>query len=324
MNYLPPKCAHRMSATAGNYLFGKGLKDNMEINCHGIKTMLLPAPPEEQIYSYSTLDDSPQEESCIGHLCGEFGPYGEDFLTDWTDHTTKLKSPAFTAEFDPIVNELRSCGLLKNCYSMSKQIYRWPQALIPGTYGRFVLFLETEKHLYYLRCNPDKCDHNFYLYAYNRDLLMEVQRQAKGLPKSCFSYDENTRKPVLTIYGEQGFHSAFNLLTDDFVEYWHTHKIGGTLREFMGMSLTDYQNWLQNGESSGIFTCNPHKKFIAVHKAIVDIKNESLSVSKAQAAAMKAGAVFGWHTPLANPKRYNEQGIYKEGEKANERNEQFR
>lgn len=36
--------------------------------------------------------------------------------------------------------------------------------------------------------------------------------------------------------------------------------------------------------------------------------NEMLGVTKAQAAAMKAGSLFGWDTPAADPKNYDEQG----------------
>lgn len=39
-----------------------------------------------------------------------------------------------------------------------------------------------------------------------------------------------------------------------------------------------------------------------------DRLNESSGVTKAQAAAMKAGFLFGWDTPAADPKNYDEQG----------------
>jgi hypothetical protein len=36
--------------------------------------------------------------------------------------------------------------------------------------------------------------------------------------------------------------------------------------------------------------------------------NDSLNISKAQAAAMLAGSLFGWHTAAANPASYDEHG----------------
>lgn len=39
-----------------------------------------------------------------------------------------------------------------------------------------------------------------------------------------------------------------------------------------------------------------------------DALNEAMGVTKAQAAAMLAGSLFGWDTPAADPKNYDEQG----------------
>lgn len=46
-------------------------------------------------------------------------------------------------------------------------------------------------------------------------------------------------------------------------------------------------------------------------KLSVDELNESIGVSKAQAAAMKTGSMFGWNVPGANPDFYNEDGSFK-------------
>ena len=43
-------------------------------------------------------------------------------------------------------------------------------------------------------------------------------------------------------------------------------------------------------------------------QAIVDEYNGQLNVTKAQAAAMLAGAMRGWADPAADPKNYDEQG----------------
>lgn len=36
--------------------------------------------------------------------------------------------------------------------------------------------------------------------------------------------------------------------------------------------------------------------------------NNAIGVTKAQAAAMKAGAMFGWDAPAADPRHYDEHG----------------
>lgn len=39
-----------------------------------------------------------------------------------------------------------------------------------------------------------------------------------------------------------------------------------------------------------------------------DELNDSIGVSKAQAAAMKIGSMFGWDVPGANPENYDDNG----------------
>ena len=58
---------------------------------------------------------------------------------------------------------------------------------------------------------------------------------------------------------------------------------------------------------------------------IVDALNKKAGVSKAQAAAMKAGSLFGWHCPAADPRNYDNQGrpIYHK-EKAKQQREEVR
>lgn len=48
-----------------------------------------------------------------------------------------------------------------------------------------------------------------------------------------------------------------------------------------------------------------------LNRTLVDEYNEKIGVTKAQAAAMLAGSMFGWDVPGANPDCYDELGDFK-------------
>lgn len=167
------------------------------------------APAEEQIYCYSTSDEA-QENACIGHLRGDFGTDGEGFFTSWTPHTGKIMAKeahkVFCTELDHVVSALRENGLLKDRATMAKHIARWQEARIPlSDCVQLALCIETQRRLFYLRCNPMRGEYNFYLYAYRKAALMEVQRKAKNMPEFCNTRLRSTGEPIAIKYGVPGY-----------------------------------------------------------------------------------------------------------------------
>ena len=56
------------------------------------------------------------------------------------------------------------------------------------------------------------------------------------------------------------------------------------------------------------------------NRNLVDLYNSNHCISKAQEAAMLAGSMFGWDTPAAKPKNYDESGkAIKPKEKKNDK-----
>lgn len=56
---------------------------------------------------------------------------------------------------------------------------------------------------------------------------------------------------------------------------------------------------------SGYHKWEPEGYIAMTSTEIVDDLNQKAGVSKAQASAMKAGSLFGWHCPAADPRNYD-------------------
>ena len=50
--------------------------------------------------------------------------------------------------------------------------------------------------------------------------------------------------------------------------------------------------------------------FGVVGQDCVDALNNAAGVTRAQAAAMYGGAMYGWNSPMADPKNYSDTGSY--------------
>ncbi|MBR0283044.1 MAG: hypothetical protein IJQ81_15895 [Oscillibacter sp.] len=37
---------------------------------------------------------------------------------------------------------------------------------------------------------------------------------------------------------------------ESYVEYWHTHEVNCTLREYLGMSAEEYASWVKRGDDA--------------------------------------------------------------------------
>ena len=64
---------------------------------------------------------------------------------------------------------------------------------------------------------------------------------------------------------------------------------------------------ITKGEA-GYIQAGENEKNIPRREA-VDEANQTMGVTKQQEAAMVAGSMFGWDTPAADPKNYNEYGV---------------
>lgn len=299
-----------------------------------------PMKPQERLYCYSQSGQIAAQTACIGYLRADFGSSGMGFWSTWNDENKERKTDDFKAEFDDVINALRSNqeygGILKGRIPMFNYCYAHPEAGL-GDDRQFGFRADTEKYAFLLRVNPYPNNYNLYCYCYERRWLdRHLANAARGIRFIDPHYKELFRIPdgdMIRIIREDGTHVD---KTCRYIDDCHL-EVGGKwselfhVRQFaeimerngstvipMRSSLPD-KCWCVLPDSDEIVAVKKgnqgycridrygHDREDALD--IVAELNEKDGVNKAQTEAMLAGALFGWGCPAANPKNYDEKGL---------------
>ena len=129
------------------------------------------ADTEQKSMFYSDCDPA-LRNACIGHVRMDFGS-GSEFWTTWWGNREDMNDGNFKAELNDVVNSLRKDGLLKNRSEMQRACGNNLGLALGEAYGFFV---ETDKNLFLLRCQPGQ-GYDCYLYCYNKQELVLAQSQ---------------------------------------------------------------------------------------------------------------------------------------------------
>lgn len=295
--------------------------------------------PAERLYAYSQSSQIEGQTGCIGHLRGDFGA-GQEFFTSWFEHCGAYKTDEFKSEFDEVVNSLREKGgLLFSRDSMVRYCRQRPEAEMVGNYcTEYGFKLKTDQHTYMLRCNPNYGDYNFYLYAYVGQFLEHHMEKAKqGIRFITPGYKEIFRIPdgdsIRIFTGGGGIRDR----TCRFIDETHFETSGDYPNAIY--HICEFAERLEKTHGSVIplrsslpvqcFSVTPSSGELILitrgekgyspcydfsspdtqqNREFADDRNVKNGVTKAQEAAMLAGSMFGWQTPAADPKNYDEQG----------------
>ena len=294
--------------------------------------------PADRLYAYNQSSQLEGQTGCIGHLRGDFG-CGQEFYTSWFDHRREYKTDEFKAEFDEVVNTLREKdGLLCTRGSMTRFCYQNPEAEFEGNYcAEYGFKVQTPQHTYMLRCNPNYGDYNFYLYAYVARFLEHHMEKAKqGIRFITPGYKELFRIPDgdhIRILCSDGSHidRSCRYIDECHVEIGSGRDNLYHICQFAEMmerngnaviplrSSLPVQCFSVLPASGGLILLtrgekgyNPCYDFSTPdaqqNREFADDRNVKNGITKAQEAAMLAGSMFGWQTPAADPKNYDEQG----------------
>ena len=298
-----------------------------------------PMTEPERMYSYSQSQQIMAQTGCIGHLRGDMGSNGKGFFTSWDDHGRELKTDAFKAELDDVVNAMRFDpqygGILKDRGALSHYCYSQPESSF-GNDREYGFRADTAQYAYLMRLNPHPGEYNLYIYCYRRDWLDRHMKHAeRGIRFITPSYKELFRLPdgdSIRITREDGTHidKTCRYIDDCHVEIgsgWDSlfhicqfaeqmERCGNTvipLRSSLPEHcyvyvLTAHEIGIVKKGEQGYYRSDLSPVYGKSGQEFVDEMNRQGGVSKAQAAAMSAGSMFGWANPIADPANYDEQG----------------
>ena len=302
---------------------------------------LRPMTQAEQAYCYSQSQQISGQTGLIGHLRADFGSNGTGFFSNFFDFRKDLKSEDFKAELDEVINALREDqrfgGILAGRTAMSKYCHKHPDSNIEPDYN-YGFRADTAHYSYMLRVTPKRGEYNLYCYCYLRQWLeSHMNRAEKGIRFITPHYQEKFRiadGDRVRLVMESGENRE---MTCRYIDDYHmevTGQTGSTVYHICEFA----EVWEQNGctEMIPLRKSLPEKCFgfleasgelIVIEKgkrgysptgiypqdhdirAGVDAANDANGVTKAQAAAMMAGSMFGWDAPAADPANYDDQGI---------------
>ena len=289
--------------------------------------------PAERSYTYSQSQQISMQTGCIGHLRADMDTNGEGFFSSWDDFRKDLKTQEFKDEFDDVINELREkSNILSNRSALSKYCFSTPESAF-GNDREYGVRVDTKSYAYLMRLNPYKGEYNLYCYCYVRDWLDKHLKQAeRGIRFITPDYKEVFRIPdgdkirITSSWGEK------SECTCRYIDDYHL-EVGNNLyhicelaerMEQNGATITPLRSSLpekcystlldtgaivilKRGETGYFKTDIPYASKEEARQ-IVDEQNGKLGVTKAQAAAMQTGSMFGFHVPGADPKGYDESG----------------
>lgn len=296
-----------------------------------------PMTPDERKYTYDQSNQLNIQTQCVGRLRADFSEDEKTFFRSWTDHVWTLNTDEFRKELDAVIAALRfdkKYGeMLKSRESIARYCDTHPRGSFRDGISNYGFRVDAGEHAYLCRLNPSKDEYNLCCYCYvSKWLDLHIHEAQRGIRFITSGRRELFHIPdgdAIRIRFSNGNHAdrQCRYIDDTHVE------IGGDLyhiREFTermeqaGSTLIPLRSSLPPhchvflessneiavvGKGGGQYyqrtSFSGSKKET---RAIADMLNIREGITKAQAAAMLAGATHGWAGPAADPASYDEQG----------------
>ena len=285
------------------------------------------ATPTERLYTASQSMQLKGQTGCVGHLRADTGMDAQGFLKKWQTYQLNSDNEEFKREFEVVINALVSDGqyggFLKSRDAMRDFCQGHPESSFKDGFA-FGFRADTAQYSYLIRLNPYKEENTLILYCYRRDSLERHMKQAeKGIRFITPHYEEKFRiadGDMIRIRCPDGrqLDRECRYIDECHVEVgkgwdnlYHICQFA-EMMERNGNTVIPLRNSLPlvcygkvpekraivmfergfDGYRSAYFATKGRTS-----QKLVDELNSQMGVSKAQAAAMLAGAMRGWATP---------------------------
>lgn len=230
-----------------------------------------------------------------------------------------------------------SCGsVLKSRSALSAFCAAHPECGFAGNYTQeFGIRVNTPDYAYLLRLNPTKGDYNIYCYCYRRDWLdHHLQQAQKGIRfitpnyQTLFTLSDGDQVRILNAQGGcedktvryvDDYHAEIGMNLYHICEFAERMEQAGSKGLIpLRASLPDKCYTVAEGTASvaviekgkpGYVEVQIPSKSIEEADSLASYYNKNAGVTPAQFEAMKAGSMFGWDSPAADPKNYDENGV---------------
>ena len=303
---------------------------------------LRPTVGPEYMYSYTQSQQLIMQSGNIGYLRADMDSNGMGFYTTWNDYRPSYNTQEFKDELDKVIDTFRKDErfgkFLGNRNLLKGFCRKHPEARIPYSADSFVFRADTKDYTYMLRLNPNRGEYNLYCYCYRRESLERHMRNAeRGIRIIDSNYNEKFRiadgeKMRLVTAGGEFRDMRVRYIDDyhmetyaewgnnlyhicEFAERFEErgcqdiYPLRSTLpdRCYSVLDSTGEIIIIQKGEK-GYYHIEHNDNSREENRQRVDEINAKAGITRAQEEAMKAGSMFGWAVPAADPKNYDADG----------------
>ncbi len=282
----------------------------------------------------------------IGYIHGDFGTDGKSVKTNWYEEIESRNTSEFQNTLNSVIDALQNDpqfrGIIRNVEDMkllcsTRPNSRFPLNLQSNGYGFRV---DTNDYAFLICCNINPEHYSFSVTAYQREVFEEHLKNAeKGIRfvnskyKTLFTIPDGDKIQITLDNGES--HSRICRYIDDY----HFQIIRGVEEKYINnFHICEFAELLERGGNTVIplRSSLPDDCFVYIESTneiglikkgaegyfqtdyAVDDKEENINnvnmlnnsrkITPAQFEAMKAGSMFGWAVPAADPKNYDDKG----------------